>query len=117
MGTTVTQSNPLYNKLEIVKVGTETINALVGQGTYSITNHNLGFVPMVIATAHSPNFPGTNRAMLAYVETPGTTTEVIAQIFNVTTTYIQFEVTLGSAASGHAGAWEIKYWLLRDTAT
>lgn len=112
-----TISNETFDQIELVSVGTTTLDAILDQGTFNLITHNLGIVPMVLATAHSPNFPANNRVMLPWVEDPGDATfHVIAQISNVTSTIVQFEVNLGSGATGHDGEWEIKYWLLRDRA-
>lgn len=115
MGIT-TQSNPTFNKLEVIKTGTLEFTAFVNQGTFGTIEHNLGFVPIVIATVKSPNFPGQNRAMAPYWNGSVSTDKVFAQVSNVRIDLVQFEVNLGSAASGDAGTWEFNYYLLRENA-
>lgn len=109
--------NSQQNTFKIAQSGTIDVTGTLNQGTFATVNHNLGYVPMVIASAHSPNFPGTNAAMLPYIETPYSSTYyVVAQIANTTSTYVSFGVYLGTSPSGHAGTWTIKYYLLQETA-
>jgi hypothetical protein len=108
---------PDYNKLKIVRSGVTQVTAVAGSGQVDLITHNLGYIPMVLATAHSPNFPGQNRVMLTWIENPTSANYfVVAQVENVTSTSLQFGVTVGSLATGHEGVWDISYYLLQETA-
>jgi hypothetical protein len=109
--------NSNQNVLKIVSTGTAFVVAVAGSGQFDVVTHNLGYVPMVMATCKSPLFPGSNRAMLPYISFPDTTGKVVATIEVVQTDIIQFGVELGTTAAGSVGTWEFKYFLLQETAT
>lgn len=108
--------NSSQNILKVVQSGTATVTAIANQGTFNTVNHSLGYTPMVIATCKSPLFPGNNRAMVPYISSPDTTSKVVATVSNTREDLIQFGVELGSAATGSAGDWEFKYFLLQESA-
>jgi hypothetical protein len=45
----ITQSNPDYDKLEVVKSGTTSIAVVADDGGTVTITHNLGFIPIVMA--------------------------------------------------------------------
>ncbi len=108
------------NSFVIVGTGTTTVTAMVNQGSFNLVTHNLGYVPMVIATCQGPSTSflfSPNWAMVPYIVTSeSAVTKTVVTIPTINTTSLQFEVDLGSGATGAAGVWTFNYKLLQQTA-
>lgn len=108
--------NSAQNSLKVAQSGTTTVTAVLNQTSFGSITHNLGFVPIVIATCQSPAFFPGNAAGVPYMSSITTASKVMATLGNITTTTLQFAVELGTGPTGSVGDWTFKYFLLQETA-
>jgi len=114
--------NSEQNVLKVALSGTISIIAVAGSGvavTVDISDLGLTAPPLVIAAALSPSSTNTYYPM-PFIQNPGTTSNVAATAWTGWSSggdkEIRFQVELGAAAGGHAGAWSIKYYVLQESA-
>lgn len=113
--------NSQQNVPKIVSSGNLTITASTGTSTTDIVDiSGLGLTspPLIICAAQTPASAATYHPM-PFINSPGTTTEVIGTAwvnFVDLTKDITFQVRLGASASGYAGDWTFRYYVLQESA-
>lgn len=99
------------NSFPIASRGTTTITASAGSGVAGTITHNLGIVPIVLATVVTPFQP--QSVPFPYLVNPSSaTTFVIGNIIAIDTSVVTFNISLGASATGYAGNWLISYYLI-----
>ena len=116
-GEVILQGTPGVQNLQVVKEGFLTLNvsAVPGGASDGVT-HNLGYVPIVMATVIDANDPGENpRTLPDLVIQDASTIVAQTKMITVNESDVTFNIEVFSG-SGYVGDWIIHYWLLRKAA-